>query len=231
VATKQVPSTEVPEEQLGDTIQHVQEIIVAHWQKLVIGILVIAAAVVGIAMAVSNQAQKGQEAQALWLRAQQELLAGQNASALELAGTVVDRFGGTDAARRSRIVMGDAQANLGQTAEAMATFETAISEVGDDPILLTSARRGLAVTRENAGQFAEAAALYETLAETAEPPGGRLYDLRAAARCHHLGGNDARAVELLHTLVDRYEHDTTNRMTADQVHLARVAIAEWGGTP
>lgn len=229
MATKQVPQTEVPEEQLGDTMQHVQEILVAHWQKLVIGILVIAAVVVGVGMMMNAQSKKGQEAQALWLRAQQELLAGQNASALDIAGSVVDRFAGTEAARRSRIVMADAQANLGQTAEAMATFEQAVSEVSGDPILLTSARRGLAVTHENAGQFTEAASIYETLAETAEPPGGRLYDLRAAARCHHLAGDDARAVELLRTLIDRYEHDTSNRMTTDQVHLARVAIAEWGG--
>jgi hypothetical protein len=87
----------------------------------------------------------------------------------------------------------------------------------------------LAVTRENAGLFAEAAPLYEELAQSAQPPGGRVYDLRAAARCHHLAGDDAKAVTLLETLVDRYAHQTDNRMISDQVHLAQVAIAEWGG--
>jgi predicted negative regulator of RcsB-dependent stress response len=230
VATKHVPQTQVPEEEhLGDTLQHVQEIIVAHWQKLVIGVLVVAAVVVGIGMAVGAQGKKEQEAQALWLRAQQNLLAGQNASALELASTVRDRFAGTESARRSLILIADAQANLGQTGEAMATYERAMNEI-DDPILATSARRGLAVTRENAGLFAEAAPLYEELAQSAQPPGGRVYDLRAAARSHHLAGDDAKAVTLLQTLVDRYAHQTDNRMITDQVHLARVAIAEWGGS-
>jgi len=217
------------QEQLHGEDHHaaaIQEFLRSRWQVLAIGALVVGIAVVATGIISSSRKASEAEAHAIWYRAQQAVILGEYGPALEAAKILDDQHSGTPSGRKAILIKADALLGQGNAAEAKPAYEEAARRFSGDPVLLTSAKRGLAVVLENQGSLEEAAKLYEDLAGTAEPAGGRLFDLRSAARCYHAQGNDERATGILEKLVAQYE-TSEDRVARDQVHLAKVALAEW----
>ena len=172
-----------------------------------------------------SRASAEAKAQTLWLQAQEDLINGQTAAAMDLTNSLLDRHGTTASGKRALLLKADiltAQGNLG---EAEGFYERAAGELGGDPLLVTSARRGLAVLYENRGDLAAAAAIYEELGLSGHPEGGRLFDLKAAGRCYSAAGDVPKAIAAYEALVDGYG-DSHDRVARDYVHLSKVAIAE-----
>jgi tetratricopeptide (TPR) repeat protein len=217
----------------GDEDHHLvalQEFLRQRWQVLAIGVLVIVTGVVAAGLVSRSRKSSEAEAHALWFRAQEDVIYGEYAAALEAAKVLDDRFSGTPSGKKAALIRGDALAAQGNLAEARTAYEQAMKTFSSDPILSTSAKRGLAVVLENEGDLARAAQLYEELGRGAFPEGGRVFDLRAAARCHRAAGANDQALAVLNEIVTTYEA-SEERVARDQVHLAKVAIAEWGPKP
>lgn len=196
-----------------------------HWRSALVGVLILLTIVVAGMFIARSRADAEEQAQVYWLRAQQDVGAGEYASALEYANSLIDEHGGTVSGKRAYVIKGDALAGLGRQDEALEAYRKGAEVLDGDPVLYAAARRGEATMLDNLGRHAEAAAIYEPLAETSEPPGLRIFDLKDAARNRADAGDTAAAIALYQKLIDRYE-STDDRTDAQEVHLAKVAIAE-----
>jgi tetratricopeptide (TPR) repeat protein len=226
VATKRITREDVRStDSIESSYERAQAFAERHWRTGLVAVLILLTVVVAGMFISRSRADAEARAHVYWLRAQQDVTSGEYASALEYAGTLVRDHGGTVSGKRASLIRADALAGLGRQEEALSAYEEATSALADDPVLHAAALRGQATMLENLGRHAEAAAIFEPLAETSEPPGLRLFDLKAAARNRAAAGDTAAAIALYQTLVERYE-DSTDRTDVQEVHLAKVAIAE-----
>lgn len=196
-----------------------------YWRSILVGLLILLTGIVAVMFVMRSRADAEQRAHVYWLRAQQDEAAGEYASALEYANTLLSEHGGTTSGRRAAIIKGDALAGLGRYDEALAAYGTASERLDGDPLLETAALRGQAAMLENLGRHREAAMIWEPLAESATPVGGRVFDLKNAARNLAAAGDTAAAIAAYERLIERYG-DSTDRIHVQEVHLAKVAAAE-----
>jgi predicted negative regulator of RcsB-dependent stress response len=223
VATKRVSHQEIDVH--PDTgRERAEEWITKYWRHALGLFAVVCLGLIGFQIMKGNSAKAEREAHGLWIRAQKDVTEAKYASALELANQIRDRHPNTPSGKRALIVRADALLGSGDLTGARAAYEDATAKV-DDPILQTSAKRGLAVLLEESGDAGSAATIYRDLGDTAEPSGGRVFDLASAARTYAAAGQHAEAISALETLISTHE-SASERAVIDQVHLARVHMEE-----
>lgn len=215
----------VSDDPIESSYQRVHDFAEKHWRVVVIAAAVIVVAVVASMLVLRARSSAEATAQTLWLRAQDDLMIGETASAMDVTNELLNRHGGTPSGQRALLLKADILAAQGDLAEAERFYRQAIDKLQGDALLATSARRGLAVLLENKGDLSGAAAIYDGIGRTGEPEGGRIFDLRAAGRCYAALGESDKAIAAYQAIVDRYEGDL-DRVARDYVHLAKVAIAE-----
>ncbi len=187
-----------------------------NWQRLLIGAgAVVVVILLGLYIRSSREkAELG--ASELLAQAQAQLWANNPAEAAQIAAQVIERSPGTRSARIAQLVRADAQLATGDYEGAIAGYRAFLDREKHDQVLRDSARRGLAVALEDAGQFAPAAEAYEALARDEvkraekrdERPGPlAASDLLSAARSRERAGDLERARVLYDELVKTFPKD------------------------
>lgn len=213
------------ESQIESSYQRIHDFAEQHWRVVAIAALVIVVGVAVSMLVIRGRASAEATAQTLWLQARDDLTAGQVATAMDLTNELLDRHATTPSGRRALLLKADILASQGNATEAETFYRQAIDKLAGDDLLVTSAKRGLAVVLENKGDLSAAAAIYDELGRAGFPEGGRVFDLRAAGRCFAAIGERDKAIAAYQTLVDTFGDDQ-DRVMRDYVHLSEVAIAE-----
>jgi tetratricopeptide (TPR) repeat protein len=194
-----------------------------HHVRLLFGIVGAGLLVVAIVVFSRNaSSQSAERAAGIMAAAQSELSRGSLEPAAARLQEVITNMGGTPAGKQAYLVLADVRYNQGRFQEAADVYEAALEAVGDDPILGGTVRRGLAACRENLGQPAAAAALYQELADATESFALRAELLMAAARNYVKAGRVDAARTVYQELAENPEN---TRIATD----AALRLAELGG--
>jgi tetratricopeptide (TPR) repeat protein len=165
-----------------------------------LGALVVIAAGGYYAMKTRNT----QEDQAAGLLAEAQVMfwQGDYPQAMERAKRVFDQFPATHSGHDAHRLMGDAQYWTGNFKGAVAEYQKylALQKTG---VLASAARRSLAYAYESAGQYAEAAPIYESLVGTFDRESSAEF-LLAAARCQQQLKRGPDATKNLKRLLDEF---------------------------
>jgi predicted negative regulator of RcsB-dependent stress response len=161
---------------------------------VVIGLAILVAAVLGIWLYITTQANKEQRAAAELARASGAVAAGNYALAESDLSRIVQQFATTDAGKQAVLLLSEALYGQGKYQQGV---DQLLQHSGRAPDYLRGAFLSqLAAGYEELGNFAEAASTYEQAAAAARfDSDGSL--LRAdAARAYTLAGNTAKASEI-----------------------------------
>jgi len=145
-----------------------------------------------------------QEDQAAGILAEAQVLfwQGDYAASLERAKRAFDQFPATRSGHDAHRLMGDDQYWGGNFREAIAEYQKYLA-LQKSGVLANAARRSLAYSYESAGQYADAAPIYESLVGVFDRESSSEF-LMAAARCDRELHRDADALKLLQRLLDEY---------------------------
>lgn len=226
MTARRMTKQELREDPFFHGLERSRDILARYWRPLVIVVLILLTGAVVVTLVNRGRAASESDAATYVARAQDDLVAGEYQSALQMAQEAAERYPRTRAGRKALLAIAEAQLGLGDAAAARTAYETAREKLRTDPKLFTSARRGLAVALEQQGELAAAAELYDELGQNAEPPAGRLYDLYSAARCWDRAGDLSRAIASLERLVADFPNPE-ERVAADVTATAHVLLAEY----
>lgn len=202
----------------GETIDFAK-----HHVRLLFGI--VGAGILVLAIVVfsrNSQRQSAERAAGIMADAQIAISHG----ALEPAATsltdLMTNMGNTPSGKQAALVLADIRYNQGRFQEAADVYEKALKTMGDDPILGSTIRRGLAACQENLGHPEAAAALYEELAAATDSVELKGDMLMSAARCYAKAGKNDEARTI-------YQGLAQNSDVARIKSNAALHLAELGG--
>lgn len=132
---------------------------------------------------------------------------------------ILQTMGGTKAGKMALLLMGDIRYSQGRFQEARESYEQAVKAFGKDPVLGDTARRSLAATLENLSQNAEAAKIYQVLADHAGTESLRAEMLLGVARNYLKSGQQDQAIAL-------YENLSKNPSNPTAAQEAALRLAE-----
>jgi predicted negative regulator of RcsB-dependent stress response len=132
---------------------------------------------------------------------------------------ISEQYEGTDAGAIAALMAGNALANLGRIGEAAAQFERAQSS--DAEVVKVGAMKGLALVQEDAGNYADAAALYEKAAAQGAKTGLEDDCFYKAGLCYEKAKSNEKAAEMYRTVVKKFE-------MSESSGLARLGLARLG---
>lgn len=183
-----------------------------------LGALVVVAAGGYYAMRTRNT----QEDQAAGVLAEAQVMfwQGDYPQAIERAKRVFDQFPATRSGHDAHRLMGDSQYWSGNFKAAIAEYQKYLA-LEKSGVLSNAARRSLAYSYESAGQYADAAPIYQSLVGAFDRESSAEF-LLALARCDQELNRKPDAAKSLKQLLDQYG-DTP------QAGEARVMLGELGG--
>jgi tetratricopeptide (TPR) repeat protein len=225
LAQKRLTKQEIREDPLVTWALKAETAARVYWKPFAIGAGVIVLALVVVM--VTRSARRGAESTAAEELAQAQMQLwtegeGNAHRAVELADRLIAESPGTRSGKIANLVRADALLQQNDSEGALASYRTYLAKDTGDPVLRRSAERGVAVTLENTGKFAEAAAAYLKLAETETRPAVLVPDLMSAARCREQAGDWAGAKELYERVLAKYAAET---QAADaKLRLAEVKV-------
>jgi predicted negative regulator of RcsB-dependent stress response len=207
LAQKRLTKQEIREDPLVTWALRAETWMRSAWKPIVIG-----AGVIGLAVIVGfliRGSRRGAEASAAEQLAQAQMQLwttgeGNTARAIELADRLIEQAPGTRSGRIALLVRADALLEQKDSEGALAAYRTYLAKDVGDPILRRSAERGVAVTLEDTGKFAEAATAYLGLAEGGSSPAVIVTDLMSAARCRERAGDMKGAEEIYERILAQY---------------------------
>jgi TolA-binding protein len=181
----------------------------AHGQKVLVGVGALVLVVVLGYLILRARDQAERRAAGDLFRADLSVQQGDYPTAVQLLSQIVDSAPGTRAARHAMVLLGDSYAAQRKSRDAVSWYRKALDRAGKDPVLALAARRGLAASLEDSGQFAEAATAYEQVARTAPSDTEKGGAMIAQARCLLAAGQRAKAVEVLRAVIALPSADQT----------------------
>ena len=204
---KRLTKQEIREDPLLTWILRLQALAALYWKQVAIAAGVIALAVV--LLFVMRNARRGSESEASAELAQAQVQLwsegeGNAARAIEISNRLIERSPGTRSGRIAHLVRGDALLQTKNPEGALAAYRSYLSKDVGDPVLRLSAKRGVAVSLEDLGQNAEAAAAYEELAGMGTRPEIVIPDLMSAGRCRERAGDWAGARAIYEQVIAKY---------------------------
>ncbi|MFO7768694.1 MAG: tetratricopeptide repeat protein [bacterium] len=195
-------------------------------QRYLIGGFV-ALVLVGVVIAGSLRAAAAAEERAslLTLQAGYAIDAGETETARALLNEAIQRFGGTDSAGRATVMMAGLLFQEGAVDSARTFYQRYLDRHGDVPMLRSASRAGIAACTESAGDFAEAARLYEEAAEARHAQPGAPIFLLQAGRCYRNADMPQEAMRVY----ERIKNDFPDFAEADRAAIELAALAHKGG--
>ena len=178
-------------------------------RALVIGLIVLAIAVVAVIYYMNYRGQMAERATSELLEVRQTVATSDPATSVAALESYIDRFGGTDAGAEARLLLAQLQLATGNAAQAAEAVRP-VSE-HDDPLLATSAGLLLAGALEASGQAEEAERAYLRVAEDAELEFQQREALEDAARIRVERGDRAGAVDIYDQLIGLTEEGSPDR--------------------
>lgn len=201
----------------GETLDKLQSL----WERYgrIASIVIAVVAVVGVGLFFFRRGQENREGQAAAKLAEANALywQGDYARSTEVAGQVVQQYGGTPSGRDALRLQGDNAFWTGDFKLAAQHYEAYLKHVSGG-LLADAARRSLAYAQESDKQYAAAAKTYESLVGRFDRISSAEF-LWAAARCHRALGQPAEAVTRLRRLTTEFPETAYAR-------TALMAIAE-----
>lgn len=207
LSQKRLTKQEIREDPLIAWTLRAEAWLLTAWKPIAIGAGVIALAViVGLLVRSSRRGAEATAAEQL-AQAQMQLWTtgeGNTTRAIEIADRLIEQSPGTRSGRIAYLVRADALLEQKDAEGALAAYRTYLAKDAGDPILRRSAERGVAVTLEDTGKFAEAATAYLGLAESGSSPAMIVTDLMSAARCRERAGDMQGAGEIYERILSQY---------------------------
>jgi tetratricopeptide (TPR) repeat protein len=216
VAEKRLSKRQIREDPLLLWTARIEAYAESNWRRLLIafgGVVLL----VLLGLVIRSSREKAElQASELLAQAQVQLWSGSPVEAAQIAQQVIERSPGTRSGRNAYLIRADALLTTGDIEGSIAAYRTFLEREKRDRVLKLSARRGLAVALEDAGQFVPAAELNEELGreerkreeERDDPPGAlAAHDLLAAARCRESAGDAERARALYEEVIQTYAKD------------------------
>jgi len=202
-------------------------------KPVIAGVIVIVLIVVGYWWYSSTQAERNAEAATQLSRVRGAFEVGEfnkalvGGDSLPMYGAdkvmglldISEQYEGTDAGAIAALMAGNALANLGRIGEAAAQFERA--QYSDAEVVKVGAMKGLALVQEDAGNYAEAAALYEKAAAQGAKTGLEDDCFYKAGLCYEKAKSNEKAAEMYRTVVKKFE-------MSESSGLARLGLARLG---
>jgi predicted negative regulator of RcsB-dependent stress response len=202
-------------------------------KPVIAGVVVIVLIVVGYWWYSSNQAERNAEAATQLSRVRGAFEVGEfnkalvGGDSLPMYGAdkvmglldISEQYEGTDAGAIAALMAGNALANLGRIGEAAAQFERAQSS--DAEVVKVGAMKGLALVQEDAGNYAEAAGLYEKAAIQGAKTGLEDDCYYKAGLCFEKAKSNDKAAEMYRMVVKKFE-------MSESAGLARLGLARLG---
>ncbi len=132
-----------------------------NWQFIVIGVVIVALAIVGVGYFFDSQKVKRTEAAELFSRAMLDFRNGNNQVALLGFKKIVDEHGNSDNAGQASFLLGKINFELRNYPEAIKFYETYIEKYKNNPLNLAASYGGIAASHENQSEFELAAENYQ----------------------------------------------------------------------
>jgi TolA-binding protein len=171
-----------------------------NWQFIVIGVIVVALAVVGTVYFFNARADRVTEANLAYARALQDYRSGNHQVAAVALAQILEKYGSQQVAAHATFLLGRVNYDMRNYAEATRHFDMYLSKYRDNPLDRTAAAAGIAACLECEGKFLEAADKY-VAAYTESPTGPSAADYVGSALRNYLAAqaiDKARAqLELL----------------------------------
>jgi len=165
----------------------------ARW--LIIGAVIVVAAVAGGVALHRGQLRAQRDASQYLLEGQGAYLQGNYSAAETQLKEMLQTYGRSPSAPAAQITLGDALMAQQRPEEALQAYQSAEGRAGRDPLLAAAAQRGQAAALEDLGRLPEASQAYEKAAGIGTL--GQVQDLIAAARTALQASDPARAKSLL----------------------------------
>ena len=194
----------------------------SHVKELGIATAVLAAALAGVWLYRSNQAQKEAGAERALLEASRSYYTGNLPLAQSDLQKVVTRFGGTTGAVQSAMLLAQVLYDQGKHAEGIAELEKVVDDGAAEPFR-TSIRALIGAGYEGQGKHKEAAAQYEQASAVAAFDAEKHLMRANAARSYQAAGDTATARRIWGELAD----DPMNPVSGE----ARVRLGELTAEP
>lgn len=202
-------------------------------KPVIAGVVVVVLAIAGYWWYSSNQAEQNAEAATQLSRVRgafemgefNKALAGGDSLPTYGADKVMglldisEQYNGTDAGALAALMAGNALANVGRIGEAAVQFERAQSS--DAEVVKVGAMKGLALIQEDAGNFAEAAALYEKAAVQGAKTGLEDDCYYKAGLCFEKAKSNDKAAEMFRLVIKKFE-------MSESVGPAKLGLARLG---
>ncbi|MFL5574385.1 MAG: tetratricopeptide repeat protein [Gemmatimonadaceae bacterium] len=189
-----------------------------HWRQLLGGAAVLAALAGGVALWDRSQGMKSERGERALLEAQRSVQSGNLPLAQSDLQRVVDRFGGTPAEARARIVLAQVLYDQGKFGDGIAKVEPATHSKTEG----APAEALVATGYEEQGKFKEAAEHYARAATLAAFDVDRATYRASAARAYAQAGNAGAAKQIWSELAQ----DEESPLAAE----ARVRLGELSAT-
>jgi TolA-binding protein len=185
-----------------------------NWQYYAIGVIVVVLAVVGIIYYLNSQQESSTLAATQLAQANMQYRQGNSQVAILTLADILTKYGGSQFAEQATYMLGKINLETRNYEEAKLHFNTYLEKYKNDKLIRPAAMLGLAVTYENQGQYAEAAAQFEkTIQEFPESP--QLPELHLGAmRNHLLARQDAKAREHFEIISEKFKGTETANAAA-----------------
>ncbi len=185
---------------LVGAVQYVQD----RAQAFAVGAVALVVALFAVNYFVESQELAKEEAAALlgdMLIAEQSA---QSSEAIRLGEQLLTAYGGTPAAAKGAILLGNLHFSQGSIADAQRYFQLYLSDYEAVDVLVNAAQNGLAACLEAEGQYESAAQRYEEIAANRSGTSLAAMAKMNAARCYaHLGNRDKQR-QLLESVIEEF---------------------------
>ena len=187
-----------------------------------VGIVVVLLVVSGI---ISSRRAAEREASLLVLQAGYMMESNALEESSRLLAEAIERYAGSRSAGRATFMLAQILFQTGQVDSSRTLYERYLRKYGDDEVLKTAARAGLAAAMEASGDLLGAAEAYRRSAEESRGMPRAAYYLFQAARCYRLAGDIAQAVATYELITEEYP----NNAEADRARIEKAILARQGG--
>jgi TolA-binding protein len=183
-----------------------------NWQFYVIGLVVVVIVIAGSIYLADYQGRRADEAQQKFAQAMNSYAGGQSQVAIVELNSILEDFGGEDAAEQATFLLGRVNLDTRNYPEAIRYYEMFASKYTSNKRNLAAAYAGMATSYENQGDYAQARVFFNKAFE-ALPDGPMAGDYQyALLRIDLKVGDTAAAEARLKSILDDYEGtDTANK--------------------
>lgn len=197
MAAKRLTKREMKEDKIAEAFLKVWAEAQKNVGALIAGAVVVVVVIVGAATFTRGKAKAEEDASVALLQAKAEMWRNNPSGATPVFEMVLQRYGGTSAAKESRLYLGTLAFVQGKVDEAQSNYEKFLKSGSKDDLLIQGALEGSAACYEAKGDYGQAAKRYEEIA--GKYPKDNLVAPRnflAAGRCYEAMGKytEARAV-------------------------------------